>query len=161
MSTTSNEDLYAPNVQCKEQSGVPSMTPADARLKQFFLEEARMLCPATNIHCSEYSKMYALSKRLGRMVQLFTLLYEHNWGEIYPDVQKAFGLYVIEGYASKKERMRYIEQLAKEVSFITQAAQLNDFMGILLQHYRKQLSDLEYILKLYYPPESFNPFPTN
>lgn len=159
MSTTSNKDLYDPNVQCREQSGVPSMTPADAKRKQFFLEEAKMLCPAAN-NCSEYSKMYALSKKLRRMVKLFTLLYEHKWGEIYPDVQRAFGLYVIEGYASKKERIRYIEQLAKEVGFITQIAQYNDFMGILKQHYEQQLSDIEFMLKLYYPPEGSDPFAT-
>lgn len=134
------------------------MPPADARLKQFFLEEARMLCPATHVNCSEYSKMYALYKRLKRMVRLFNLLYEHNWGEFFPDAQRAFGFYLLEGYASKKERLRIVELMAKETGFVTQTAQFNDFITILQQFYAQQLSDMERMLKEYYPPEHVNPF---
>lgn len=131
---------------------------ADARLKQFFLEEARLLCPASNTNCSEYSKLYALYKRLKRTVKLFNLLYDHNWGEIFPDIQRAFGFYLLEGYASKKERLRIIDLLAKEIGFVTQAAQFNDFITILHQFYVNQLEDMERMLKEYYPPESIMPF---
>lgn len=159
MSTSMQEDQHFQELYIRENCGVASMTPADAKLREFFLEEARLLCPATHVHCSEYSKMYALYKRLKRIVRLFTLLYDHNWGAFFPDMQKAFGFYLIEGHASKKERLRIVEELADEISFVTQAAQFNDFITILLEHYRKQLSDIERLLKLYYKSEPIEVFP--
>lgn len=154
-----NENLHVTERNNGERHGVPSMPPADEKLKLFFLEEARMLCPATRVNCSDYSKMYALYQRLKRIVRLFNLLYEHNWGEFFPDIQKAFGFYLLEGYASKKERFRIIEMLSKEIAFVTKAAQFNDFIAILQEHFTHQLSEIERMLDVYYPPEAVNPFP--
>ncbi len=135
------------------------MPPEDEKLRQFFLEEARRLCPATNTDCTEYSKLHTLSRRLKRMERLFTLFYTHGWGEIYPDVQRAFSFYMLEGFIPKKERVRLIDLLAKEISFITQAAQYNDFITFLMQYYSSQVADIDRLINNYYRPETVNPFP--
>lgn len=135
-----------------------SMPAEDAQLTQFFLREAVMLCPIPDTDCSEYSKLHALCKRLKRIVRLFNLFYEHNWGEIFPDIQRAFGFYLLEGFPTKKERMRLVDLLAKEMTFVIKTAQFNDFITILQQHYIYQLSEIERILNTYYKPESVDPF---
>ena len=135
------------------------MPPEDEKLRQFFLEEARRLCPATNTDCTEYSKLHTLSRRLKRMERLFTLFYTHGWGEIYQDVQRAFSFYMLEGFIPKKERVRLIDLLAKEISFITQAAQYNDFITFLMQYYSSQVADIDRLINNYYRPETVNPFP--
>lgn len=154
------DNLYVAENNAQEDSDVAPMPPADARLKQFFLEEARMFCPATRVNCSEYSKLHALYKRLQRTVRFLQLLYDHNWSEAVPDLQKACGFYVIEGYSSKKERLRLVELLAKEMNFITKAAQFNDFVSILLEYFTDQVNEIERILQIYYPPEKINWQPT-
>ena len=155
---TPQDNLYAPDPGMTENSGVNSMPSSDAKLKQFFLEEARMLYPATNTNCSEYSKIYALSQRLKRTVKLFNLLSGHHWGELFPDLQRAFCFYLLEGYASKKDRLRIVELLAKEAGFVTQTAHFYDFITLLQQFFSLQLEEIERILKIYYPPEKVNPF---
>lgn len=155
---TPPDHLYAHDPGMTENSGVNPLPASDVKLKQFFLEEARMLYPATNTNCSEYSKIYALSKRLKRAVRLFNLLSGHNWGELFPDTQRAFCFYLLEGHASKKDRQRIIELLAKEAGFASQAAHFYDFITLLQQFFSLQLEEVERILQMYYPPEKINPF---
>lgn len=159
MSTTEENQQLENHITKVPES--PAMPPADARLRLFFLEQARMLCPHTRVNCSEYSKMHAVYKRLKRMDRLFSLLYTHDWGEIFPDLQRAFGFYLLEGYTSKKDRPRIIDLMAKEISFATEIARYNDFIIILMEYYRSQAFEMERMLNLYYRPETAEAFPEN
>ena len=81
MSTT-DENPFISDPIPRVKNGVAFMPPEDEKLRLFFLEEARILCPLTQTDCSEYSKLHALYKRLKRMDRLFTLMYSHDWGEL-------------------------------------------------------------------------------
>jgi len=143
----------------QENNEVADMSPADQKLRIFFLEEARLLCPATRTNCSEYSKIHAVYKRLKRMERLFTLMYQHNWGALLPEAQKAINYYLLEGYAPKKERPHLIDLLTREMNFTVKMAQFNDFITVMMQHLILQVGEAERMMNTYYRPETRNPFP--
>lgn len=158
MSTT-DENPFISDPIPRVKNGVAFMPPEDEKLRLFFLEEARILCPLTQTDCSEYSKLHALYKRLKRMDRLFTLMYSHDWGELLPDLQRAFSFYLLEGYVPKKDRARIIDQLAQEIAFATKMAQFNDFITNLMHNNGTQIIEIERMLNLYYRPETMIAFP--
>ena len=158
MFTTSNDPMIFNNESTSSRH-TAGMSPEDQRMRLFFLEEARLLCPATHVNCSEYSKIHAVYKRLNRMERLFTLMYQHNWGQLLPDAQKALNFYLLEGYVPKKERPRLIELLTREMDFTIKFIQFNDFITFMMQHYTSQVKQLERLMNLYYKPETVESFP--
>ncbi len=158
MSTMNNNQTISDS-NVMDPRRVASMPPEDQRMRLFFLEEARLLCPATHVNCSEYSKIHAVYKRIRRMERLFTLMYQHNWGQLLPEAQKAFNYYLLEGYVAKKERPRLIDLLTREMDFTIKLAQFNDFIVFMMQHYISQVRQIERFMNLYYRPDTIEPFP--
>lgn len=158
MFTTDNNPMIF-NDESMNSRHTANMSPEDRRMRLFFLEEARLLCPATHINCSEYSKIHAVYKRLKRMERLFTLMCQHNWGQLLPEIQKALHFYLLEGYVPKKERPRLIDLLMRETDFTVKFVQFNDFITFMMQHYTSQVKQLERLMNLYYKPETITYFP--
>lgn len=143
----------------QDKNRVEAMTEEDRKLRLFFLEEARVLCPMSQADCTEYSKLHLLNKRLKRLDRMLTLMYAHDWGELLPDLQRAFSFYLLEGYVNKKERVRIIDLLAQEIAFATKMAQFNDFIINLMNNNSSQIADLERLINLYYRPDTMIAFP--
>ncbi len=122
-------------------------------LKKFFLEEARLLCPAARLETSEREKLHILYSTLKRMTKLMGLLCHCNLEVHYNEVYDVFGFYLVEKDGEKKKKHQMSARLSDYNKFLIQLTKLKDLNTHFYFYYVVHLKALERIMKNDYPDD--------
>ena len=139
---------------CKELNNVPVAViasngqvepPRDGvnqSLKTYYLEQVRMLCPTTSPESPENQRLWVLLNKTKRIVSMLTL-FDRQWEDGMPEMQKACLAFVVNDGLPRKERQQTADKWAEWTGFLVKAAHQRSFISQILQHYHRQLHDLE------------------
>lgn len=125
----------------------------EEELKRFFLEEARLLCPAARLDTSEREKLHVLYSTLKRMTKLMGLLCHCNLEVHYNEVCDVFGFYLVEKDGEKRKKHQMSARLSDYNKFLFQLTKLKDLNTHFYFYYVAHLKALEIIMKNNYPDD--------
>lgn len=111
-------------------------------LKQYYLEQVRLLCPTVSPQSSETLRLWALLRKTKRIINMLTF-FDRSWEDGMPEIQKACLYFLKADKVPEKERMQTIEKWCNWTNYLVGASRHQGFVTQILQHYHRQLHDLE------------------
>ncbi len=132
-----------------QQGELPFQVLNEREMRQFYLNEARMMCPTATEARSEKARLEILQVRVRRLIKMFTDLHNFQWNEGVRQMQIGYGIYMMEHSISSKERRNVNDAWAQRLSAIVGMQSYNDLVNHMLMHYTRQGRDLEQLLAAY------------
>ena len=128
----------------------------DGELKQFFLNEAILLCPSARLETTEMEKLLILYATLKRMTKLMGLLSHCSLEMHSAEVCQVFGYYFVEKEGEKKKKHQMSVRLNDHNRFLIQLTKLKDLNTHFYFYYSYHLKALERVLKNSFPDDFSN-----
>lgn len=125
----------------------------DEELKQFFLNEAILLCPAARLETTEKGKLLILYSTLKRMTKLMGLLCHCSIEMHNSEVCEVFGYYFVEKEGEKKKKHRMSARLNDYNRFLIQLTKLKDLNTHFYFYYIYHLKALGRVLRNSFPDD--------
>ncbi len=113
----------------------------------FYLEEARTMCPSAVEGLSEHRTLSILHGRLRRIVRLLTLIQEDTRSNDLHHIQRACGYYLVQDSVPRPERISFNKRLSNHIDICNQLTGERDIAGYTLDYFTRQLHDLEQYLR--------------
>lgn len=110
--------------------------------KQYYLEQARLLCPTVPAESSEKYRLGTLLHKTKRIINMLTY-FDRAWEDGMPEIQKACLTFLVTDNIPKKERLKVVEKWGNWTEFLVGASRYRSFITQILQYYHRQLHDLE------------------
>lgn len=139
---------------CEEQNNVSAAnTPStgqavqplnevNEKQKQYYLEQARRLCPTVSLDGPEGARLWALFRKTKRIINMLTC-FDRAWEDGLPEIQKACLHFLTLDNISHKERRKVLEKWSDWSVFLIEVSQYRSFTTQMLQYYYDQLHELE------------------
>lgn len=115
------------------------------KLKQCYLEEARLLCPTLSLDSPEGQRLGMLHRKIKRILKVLTN-FDRLWEKGLGEIEKACLHYLITQDIPRTGRKEIFEEFSTWFDFLVNAAFNRSFVTQLVQDYCHQLHDLEYLL---------------
>lgn len=147
MNTTNDKIPVVRTAQAQED--MPFRKLNEREMKQFYLNEARMMCPTATEDRTEKARLEILQVRVKRLIKMFTDLRNFQWGEGIRQMQIGYGIYMMEHSVSSKERRNVNDEWARRLASIVGMQGYNDLVNHMLVHYTCQNKDLDKLLTAY------------
>lgn len=143
---------------CEQQNNVPVGDTSNAQpvveqplcgvsqsLKQYYLEQARLLCPAVTPESPETLRLEVLLRKTKRIINVLSH-FNRSWEDGMPEIQKACLHYLATDNISRKERLLMAEKWGDWACYLVGPSRHRGFVIGILQNYHCQLHDLEQLL---------------
>ena len=79
-----------------QQGELPFQVLNEREMRQFYLNEARMMCPTATEARSEKARLEILQVRVRRLIKMFTDLHNFQWNEGVRQMQIGYGIYMMQ-----------------------------------------------------------------
>ena len=129
---------------------------SDEELKQFFLNEAMLLCPSESGDVSEYEKMQNLYNTQKNIIRLLRVLNHCNMEMHYVEVYHVYGFYFTEKEGEKRKKRKMSERLEDYGQFMYRLARMKRIIAHYYAYSLRHLRSIERIIELYFPGELKN-----
>mgnify|MGYP000217654119 CR=1 FL=1 len=124
---------------------------SDEELKQFFLNEAMLLCPSESGDVSEYEKLQNLYNTQKNIIRLLRVLNHCNMEMHYVEVYHVYGYYFMEKEGEKRKKRKMSERLEHYGQFMYQLTKMKCIIGHYYAYSLQHLRSIERIIELYFP----------
>ena len=124
---------------------------SDEELKQFFLNEAMLLCPSESGDVSEYEKLQNLYNTQKNIIRLLRVLNHCNMEMHYVEVYHVYGFYFTEKEGEKRKKRKMSERLEHYGQFMYQLTKMKCIIGHYYAYSLQHLRSIERIIELYFP----------
>lgn len=125
----------------------------DEELKQFFLNEAILLCPSARSESGECEKLWILHNRLKRLNKFLGTLSNQDLETNLAEMQEAFGFYFVEKDESRKKKHRMNSHLGAYCQFVNRLAKFSDLIAHYHMYNVRHLKALHRVMNVYFPEE--------
>lgn len=143
---------------CEQQNNVPVGDTSNAQpvveqplcgvsqsLKQYYLEQARLLCPAVTPESPETLRLEVLLRKTKRIINVLSH-FNRPWVSGSRDIQKACAHYLIHAGLSKEDREAFVLVQGEMVYTICYLAACSDFISQMRRYFRNQEKELKGLL---------------
>lgn len=143
---TTNDQTPNVRIASSQQSELSHQLLDEQEMKQFYLNEARMMCPTATEDRTEKARLEILQVRIKRLIKMFTDLRNFQWNEGVRQMQIGYGIYMMEHNIASKERRKANDAWAQRLAAIIGMQGYNDLINHMLIHYIRQSKDLDQLL---------------
>ena len=133
---------------------------SDEELKQFFLNEAMLLCPSEAEDVSEHEKLQILYNTQKNIIRLLCVLNHCNFEMHYVEIYHVFGYYFMEKEGEKRKKRAMSERLEDYGQFMYRLTRIKRIIGHYYAYSLRHLRSIERIIELYFPGELQNKMKT-
>lgn len=128
----------------------------DEELKEFFLTEAKLLCPSVEKEESECEKLQILYNTQQKIVKLLSVMNHCNFEMHYVEIYHVFGFYFTEKEGEKKKKRKMSERLESYGQFMYRLLRMKALIAHYYAYSLRHLRSMERIMELYFPGELRN-----
>ena len=126
---------------------------SDEELKQFFLNEAMLLCHSARLESGECEKLWILHNRLKRMNKLLGYLHHQDLGMNLLELQEVYGFYFVEKEGMRKKKHQMNEHLCAYSQFMTRLMKFSDIIACYCTYNVRHLRSLDRVIHVYFPEQ--------
>ncbi|WP_303180119.1 hypothetical protein [uncultured Butyricimonas sp.] len=124
---------------------------SDEELKQFFLNEAMLLCPSAREDVPEHEKLQILYNTQQKIVKLLRVMNHCQMEMHYVEVYHVYGYYFMEKEGEKRKKRKMSERLEHYGQFMYQLTKMKCIIGHYYAYSLQHLRSMERIIELYFP----------
>lgn len=114
-------------------------------LKQYYLEQVGLLCPALPRDIPEKTRLWALLRKTRRIVALLAF-FDRPWVSGSGDIQKACAHYLVHASLTKAQRDAFIQAQGEMACTVCHLAACSDFIAQMQRYFRCQEQELRQLL---------------
>lgn len=114
--------------------------------REFFLQQALLMCPTASMEAGEAGKLKILHHRIKRVINCLSVLNNYDWSMDIPQMQLASGYYMTNSLIPKKERLRFSQSLSSYTEFNLDMAKNHDLIASLLSYYSRLQKQLQLLI---------------
>lgn len=113
------------------------------KLKQYYLQQARMLCPNLSADSPDEQCLWRLYNKLKRTVKALAN-FDRTWETGMREIEKACLYYLITQEITRADRQEIIKEFSTWIDFVVNASFNRNIISQTIQHYCRQIRNLEY-----------------